>query len=119
MAKKRLRMAHAENPCEDAGLYDLANGIVIFAIKEWHRVCRVRIYETLPDRRQRIADAAAELSELRVFFESDWCDILLCGNADLVIERLEREYDNSPLRKSIDRYAYRSMAFARIKEVAV
>lgn len=64
---------------EEDAYRNLANAIVVPAVKDWRKLCKKR-------------EPNGKFTGLRHFFESDWC-ATLCGNADplLILDALERE----------------------------
>ena len=62
--------------------------IVIHAVEDWRELIRARAFENGNEQ------ADCNLGELRMFFKSDWCELLLqrtCIEAAAILETLEAE----------------------------
>lgn len=68
-----------ENLSEEDAFRNLANAIVVQAVKDWRRLCKK-------------GEPSDKFTRLRQFFKSEWCS-MLCGNIDplYILEALERE----------------------------
>jgi hypothetical protein len=83
----------------EEGVYNLARGIVLFAIEDWRNLIKAKAYRNRPSK-TKIRYSIVSFNELRAFFQSGWFDWLLdgCGvgvSGDYILRMLENELEEA------------------------
>lgn len=84
----------------------LATGIVQQAISDWECICRKPVKPKTKDFALKIANRSARIKELRTFFKSGWCDMLIGETVrpEKILAQLEFMYEKSLSKRQIDAF---------------
>jgi hypothetical protein len=93
----------------DDGVNVLADLIIMQAVQDWRRICK-RLEKG--KRQSTVYNDFTSLTRLRIFFKSDWCD-LLCRQASsaAILDQLEAEY--LEMMKAVEKTPCRRMELRR------
>jgi len=97
----KLRMVGNQQYVEYAAYRNLAAEIVLKAVDDWNRLCRVRIDRTTVMRYSAMNGAQMARQGLGEFFTSEWCASLIPTSPADIIARMTAVYNKSKLKQSI------------------
>jgi len=83
----------------------LAEAIVRDAMEEWEKLIRRRLRKDQLNH-TTVVVIESRLENLRKFFHSPWCEVLMCQTCEgsEILKRLEAEYQQSKLYKQVAKF---------------